>query len=68
MLRIDKRAVGPKLPIDLLSSQHLSGSIQQQDQDLERLGVQFDPDPVLAKFSGRDIGFKDSKAISLGCA
>jgi len=67
VVKVDEGAVGPKLSINLLSRQHLSGSLEQQDEDLKRLRVQLDPDPVLAKFTGRDVRLEDSEAIALRC-
>src|SRR5262250_3400878 len=41
----------------MLSRDHLSSSHQKHAQDLERLLLDLDPDPVLPKFSGLQVGF-----------
>jgi len=52
VLVIDEGTVGPDALSDLLAREDLSGPVEEHEEDLEGLGVELDPDSLLAQFSG----------------
>jgi hypothetical protein len=58
MLEIHEGPVAPDLLAQLLARDHLAGTGQQRQQNLEGLTGQTDTIPVLAQFARRGIHFK----------
>ena len=61
---IDKGAVRPDCLRDFFASKDFAGALEEHEEDLEGLGVELDPDSLLAKFSGGRVRLEDSKAIA----
>jgi hypothetical protein len=66
MFVINERPFGPQFLGDFLSSQKFSGSFQEHEEHLERLGVQFNANPLPSKLSRSGVYFECSKAVAPG--
>ena len=54
-LKIHERVLRPQPRAELLSRHHRARFLDQRPQDLQRLGLQFDADALLAQFTGIDL-------------
>jgi hypothetical protein len=63
---VDVGAVGPEVTGDLVAGEKLAGAIEEQAEDLERLGVEAKADALAAEFAGGDVGLEGSEAIAAG--
>jgi hypothetical protein len=66
MVEIDEGVVWPKLLAQLVSSNQLTGVVQQNEKNLERLLLEPDTYPVPAQFRQVTINFKDTEASDPG--
>ncbi len=55
VLEVNESVVAPKLFLNLLSSDKLTGSRSEKDQELEGLGLELDQAVALAQFAGMEI-------------
>ena len=63
---VDIRTVGPEVAGDLVAGEEFAGAIEEQAEDLERLGVEAKADALAAEFAGGDVGLEGSEAIAAG--
>ena len=66
MIEIDEGVCGPKGSLQFVPGNDLSRSLQQCFENLKRLLLQSDSQPVLAQFSGPKIDLEDAKADGCG--
>src|SRR5580704_644819 len=66
MLEIDERIRWPKFYLHLLAAHHFARGLQQHQQHLKRLPVQFYFCSVFTKLAGTNIYFKIGEPIDLG--
>src|SRR6202162_1797837 len=66
MLEIDERVRSPKFYLHRLAAHHFARGLQQHQQHLKRLPVQFYFCSVLTKLAGANIYFKIGEPIDLG--
>lgn len=64
MLIVDEGSVRPKFAGDFVACQKLAGPLQEHEQYLEGLRVQFDANSLPAQLSRRSIYLKYSEAIT----
>jgi hypothetical protein len=64
VLEIDERAVGPKLARNLVARDEVAWPLQKHEENLERLSVQLDAQPLPTQLSGGGVRFKHAKAIT----
>jgi hypothetical protein len=62
VFEIDERVGRPKPRLEFLARDHLSRSCQQKIQDLERLILEANANPVAAQFARAEIRFEDTEA------
>jgi hypothetical protein len=55
MLKVDERVVGPKLLLDFFSCDELPRARSEQDEDLERLGLELDETVAFSQLAGLEI-------------
>jgi hypothetical protein len=58
VIELDDGVVRPERLADLVAQHHLTGMVQQHEQDAEGLLVKADPDTVLAQLGGSSVQFE----------
>src|ERR1700740_3119046 len=61
MIEVDEGIGCPQLLAQLFASDHVSGAFQKKSQDLDRLALQTEFHPTLAKFACVEVELEDSK-------
>jgi len=61
VVEIDEGLGAPEALTHFLAGDEFGGVIQEHDQDLKGLGVQFDTDPMLAELSGGGVGLEGAE-------
>src|SRR3954449_9736843 len=61
VVEIDKGVAVPELLLDLFPSDHFTGTLEQEGQNLERLLPKFDANAALPQFAHAEVQLEDSK-------
>jgi hypothetical protein len=63
---VNEGSVGPECSGDLFASQELAGPLQEHEEHLEGLSIEFDADAFSTKLAEGAVGFEYSEAVAPG--